>query len=149
MKKGFTVVELLVSIGILTVLFALTTINLTRLPSSASQSTSYNRLISDLRSQQTKAMVGYDSAETPIGSKPYGIHFENTSYILFAGSSYVGGTDYYAVELDPGLSFTNSGEDITFSTGNGETVPVIFSIVNDQINQIQEIKINKYGATYQ
>jgi prepilin-type N-terminal cleavage/methylation domain-containing protein len=148
MKKGFTLIELMVSIGILIILFTLTTINLTRLPSSTSQSTSYDKLLSDLRAQQTKAMIGYDPATPPVGGKSYGIHFESASYILFTGDSYAGGSDYYTVELDPGLSFDNSETDITFSPGSGDTTATTFSIVNDQLSQTKEIRINKYGATY-
>jgi prepilin-type N-terminal cleavage/methylation domain-containing protein len=148
MKKGFTVVELMVSIGILTVLFALTTINITRLPSSAAQSSSYDRLVSDLRGQQSRAMSGYNG-------ESYGIYFENTSYTLFTGTSYATGTEYFKVDLDPNLTFTSdtfSGAQVVFTAGSGDSGVTVgsdsVSITNSGTNDVKILKINKYGATY-
>ena len=148
-RQGFTVVELMVSMGILLILFALTTINLTRLPSSASQSSSYDRLVSDLRSQQTKSMTGYDSS-------PYGIHFENTSYTLFAGSDYTSDvSSYYVVALDPNLTFTDitfSNPQAVFEAGSGDIAGYLMgsdsvSITNTLTGEVKTLRLNKYGAT--
>lgn len=149
-SNGFTIVELLVSIGILTILFALTTINITRLPSSASQSSSYDRLVADLRSQQTKAMVGYNSAA-------YGVHFETTSYTIFTGSNYSSGdTNNYKVDLDPNLIFTDvkfPSSQVVFVAGSGDITGYVagsdsVSIANSLTGDIKILKLNKYGATY-
>lgn len=132
--KGFTVIELMVSMGILAILFALTMINLGRLPSSSSQAATIDVLTSDIRSQQTESMAG---------NLVSGIHFGTTSYTLTPSN--------FVVNLDPGLSFTDisfPGENLNFSAGSGETTAGSFSIVNDQINQTKVININKYGATY-
>lgn len=133
-NNGFTVVELMLSIGILAILFALTTINLGRLPSSSAQSAAFDVLISDIRSQQTQAMAG---------NTDFGIHFDSTSYTLTPSN--------FVVEMDPGISFSNvafPGGNLNFSAGSGEAVPGTFSIFNDQINQTTVVNINKYGATY-
>ncbi|QQG41731.1 MAG: type II secretion system protein [Candidatus Woesebacteria bacterium] len=133
-NNGFTVVELMLSIGILAILFALTTINLGRLPSSSAQSATIDVLISDIRAQQTQAMAG---------NIDFGIHFDSTSYTLTPSN--------FVVDLDPGISFSNVtflGGDLNFSAGSGETTSGAFSIVNDQINQTTVVNINKYGATY-
>ncbi len=142
---GFTVVELLVSMGILAILFALTTINLGRLPSANSQAAAIDILISDIRSQQTLAMSTNSS---------YGVHFESGSYTLFTGSSYSpGNPTNFSVNIDPGLAFVNitfPGNSIVLSPGSGEVVGGggSFTIENSQINQNQVVNINKYGATY-
>ncbi|KKQ92739.1 MAG: hypothetical protein UU16_C0034G0009 [Candidatus Woesebacteria bacterium GW2011_GWA2_40_7] len=133
-QRGFTVVELMLSVGILGILLALTTINLGRLPASSAQSAAYDVLINDIRSQQTQAMAGNIN---------FGIHFDSTSYTLTPSN--------FIVSLDPGLSFTDvtfPGGDLNFLAGSGETTPGTFSIFNDQINQTTVVNINKYGATY-
>ncbi|HKB88061.1 MAG TPA: type II secretion system protein [Patescibacteria group bacterium] len=129
--KGFTVIELMVSIGILAILFALTTINLGRLPSTTSQSAAIDTLISDIRGQQTQAMAGRTA---------YGIHFDANSYTLTPSN--------FVINLDPGLSFDNSGQNLTFAAGSGETTPMTFSVINSQVNKTTVININKYGASY-
>jgi prepilin-type N-terminal cleavage/methylation domain-containing protein len=150
--NGFTIIELMVSIGILAVLFALTTINITRLPSSASQSSSYDRLVSDLRGQQTKAMVGYNSVTGATGGSAYGVYFDVTanSYTLFAGLNYSGGTEYYTVDLDPNLTFTGitfPNSQVVFAIGSGDTASGSASITNSLTGEVKTLKLNKYGAT--
>jgi prepilin-type N-terminal cleavage/methylation domain-containing protein len=151
-RQGFTVVELMVSIGILTILFALTTINLTRLPSTTSQSSSYERLVSDLRGQQTKSMVGYNA-------ESYGVYFDTAvtpnKYVLFTGLNYSGGTEYYPVELDPYLTFTSvpPTPQVVFLPGSGDvsgltgTNTYSFTISDSLTGDPKAITINKYGAT--
>ena len=157
MKKGFTVVELLVSIGILMVLFALTTINLTGLPSSASQSSSYDRLVSDLRSQQTMAMIGYDAAVPPAGGVSYGVHFESNSYTVFTGLSYSSiNPSNFVVRLDPNLTFKDikfPGSQVVFETGTGDITGYVVgddsvSITDAVTGGIKTLRLNKHGATY-
>lgn len=154
-QRGFTLVELLVSIGILTILFALTTINLNRLPSSTSQSSSYDRLVTDLRGQQTKAMAGYNASS-------FGIHFENTSYTVFNGMAYSGSDPTnYKIDLDPNLSFTGSnfpadsgGSHVVFSAGTGDVSGLTgsntysVSISDSLTSEVKTVTINQYGATY-
>lgn len=144
-SRGFTVVELMVSMGILAILFALTTINLSRLPSSSSQSAAMDVLLGDIRSQQTHAMSN-DSG--------YGIHFESGSYTIFTGSTYsVSNPTDFVITLDPGITFTNvtfSGSAVIFSPGNGEIVGGggSFTLSNSQIGENKIVNLNKYGATY-
>ncbi len=153
MKKGFTIIELLVSIGILTILFALTTINITRLPSSASQSSSYDRLISDLRGQQTKAMAGFNPATGATTGSAFGVYFDATtnSYTLFTGSNYsAGDANNFKVDLDPNLTFTNitfPSSQVVFAAGSGDTVSGGASITNTLTGDVKILKLNIYGAT--
>ena len=140
--SGFTLIELMVSMGILLILFALTTINLTRLPSSASQSSSYDRLVSDLRGQQTKAMVGY-------GAETYGVHFESASYTLFTRTY---GTDNYTINLDPNITFTGvtfPNSQVVFASGSGDVIGATgsASISNSVTGEVKTLRLNRYGTT--
>lgn len=155
-QKGLTLIELLVAIGILLILFALTTINISRLPSSTSQSANYDLLVSDLRSQQTKAMTGYNSSQGATSGSAYGIHFEDTSYTLFKGTSYSSvDPNNFVVELDTNINFTGStfpadgsGSYVVFSAGSGDVLnPGSISISNDYTGEVKTLNINNYGAT--
>lgn len=155
-QKGLTLIELMVAIGILLILFALTTINLSRLPSSTSQSSGYDLLVSDLRNQQTEAMSGYQADSGASSTSPYGIHFESTSYTLFKGSVYsASDPSNFVVKLDPNLSFTGStfptdpsGSYVVFSAGSGDVVvPGKISISNSFTGETKELDLNLYGAT--
>ena len=133
-QSGFTIIELMVSIGILAIIFALSSINLSGLPQSSSQSAAIDTLLSDIRSQQTQAMASNVSS---------GIHFGTTNYTLTPSN--------FTVDLDPGITFSNvtfSGGNLIFAAGSGETTSGSFSLATDQVNITKVININKYGATY-
>lgn len=145
---GFTLIELIVAIAILVTLFAISTINISPLPSNTLQSTNQDLLVSDLRSQQTKAM-STDSA--------YGVHFETASYTLFEGDTYTQGlAENTVIDLDSGINFTNitfPNSILVFSAGTGDVANYTFGldsvdVVSTVTNKTTTIKINKYGATY-
>jgi prepilin-type N-terminal cleavage/methylation domain-containing protein len=146
--KGYTLIELLVSMGILAILFAITTINISPLPSNTVQTTNLDTLLSDIRSQQTQAMSSDAS---------YGVHFEAGSYTLFLGSTYTQGLSANSViSLDPGITFINvtfPSSVIVFSPGSGDITGYTagqdsFTINSTVTNKSTVIKINKYGASY-
>ncbi len=147
-QYGFTLVELLVSIAILAVLFAITTINISPLPSNTLQSANLDTLLSDIRSQQTWSMSDDSS---------YGIHFGTDSYTLFKGDTYVEGVSTNTViNFDSGIVFsevTFPNSVIVFSPGSGDITNYItgqdsFILASLATNKSTVIKINKYGATY-
>jgi len=146
--KGFTLVELLVSIGILAVIFAIVSLNISPVPSNSLLSASIDLLTSDIRAQQTLAMTNNSS---------YGVRLESDSYTLFKGSSYVqGSAGNFVVNLDSGIVITNitfPNSVIVFSPGNGDVSGYTgsqdgFTISSTTTNKSSVIKINKYGATY-
>jgi prepilin-type N-terminal cleavage/methylation domain-containing protein len=146
--RGFTLVELLVSMGILALIFGLSSVNISQLPSNTVQSTNLDTLKSDIRSQQTLSMSNDSS---------YGVHFESNSYTLFKGDSYTQGLNANTViSLDSGIVFTNttfSNSVVVFSPGTGDVSNYLagsdgFTIKSSGTNQATVVKINKYGATY-
>jgi prepilin-type N-terminal cleavage/methylation domain-containing protein len=147
-SAGYTLIELLVSIGILVILFALTIINLSPLPSNTLQSTDLDTLLADIRSQQTQAMSNDSS---------YGVHLESGSYTLFKGSSYSQGlTSNTVINLDSGIVFSNvtfPNSRIVFSPGSGDVAGYAagadsFTLLSNVTNKLSVIRIDKYGATY-
>lgn len=145
---GFTIVELMVSMGILAVIFAISTINLSTIIPNTSQSTSFDTLLNDIKAQQTKAMSGNTS---------FGVHFESDKYTLFQGDTYVSGnSSNFDMAMDPTVRITNinfPGAQIVFLAGSGDISGFVagndnFSLSNTQTNLVTTIRINKYGATY-
>jgi prepilin-type N-terminal cleavage/methylation domain-containing protein len=148
LKSGFTIVELLISIGILLLLFAIATINISPLPSNTYQAANLDVLINDIRSQQTMAMADDSS---------YGVHFESGSYTLFKGSSYImGASGNFIVNLDGPNNFTNvtlPNSSIIFSANSGDVAGYSsgtdsFTLSNSSTNKSTTVHVNKYGATY-
>jgi prepilin-type N-terminal cleavage/methylation domain-containing protein len=153
MKKdgGFTLVELMIVIGIILILFGLSWINFTSLPSRATLQTDSVALINDLRSQQMLAMTG-DTGVGGTQSDYYGIHFETTTYTLFKGDTYTpGASGNFTIDLgNANLSFTGvsfSGNVIIFTKGSGEMASGQFSITDALSGTVKTTKLNKYGAT--
>ncbi len=104
LKTGFTLLELMLTLSILAVLFALTVVNLTNIIPKANTRSAAEVLVADLREQQMKAMSGYEAVTG--GASDYGIFFETDQYTLFTGSSYVEGhQENFVVTLENGLEF--------------------------------------------
>lgn len=150
LERGFTLVELTIVIGIVLILFGLSWINFTSLPSRATLQTDSVALINDLKSQQMLAMTG-DTGGSGVESD-YGIHFESGSYTLFKGNTYTpGASGNFSVDLgNANLSFTNitfPNSIIVFAKGSGEMAPGEVSITDALTGNVKTIKLNKYGAT--
>lgn len=150
-QKGFTIPELLIVMGILAILFGFTTPNLLHFRQRAVINTTVDTLITDLKNQQTKAMVG-DTEGSGIISD-YGVYFETNKYTLFRGSSYDPlASSNFSIDLDPSQTFSSNVPDssIIFSKGSGETDLVSGSdtvTLTDSTNGDQKtIQINLYGA---
>jgi len=152
-QQGFTLVELIVVITILSILIGYVTINLTGARNSASIETTSISLLTDIKAQQIKAMTGETQGGTTNDS--YGIHFELNRYILFQGDTYSSSDPTnIAIDLDAPLEFSSinlPSPNIVFSNISGEVLDhnstqdtVILYNPND--NAQKNIEINKYGA---
>jgi prepilin-type N-terminal cleavage/methylation domain-containing protein len=148
MKKGFTITELVIVMGLLTILFSLGSVTLLNSYRKPVQQSITNILTSDLRAQETKAMT--DDAY-------YGIYFGTSSYTLFKGASYnEASASNFIVNLDEGYQFTTvtfPGSQIVFSPISGEVANWVagtdtLSIKDSSNSIVGSLKINKYGATY-
>lgn len=152
-QKGFVFSEVIIIIGIIGILFGLVTINLFKLQTSSSLNTTVTALVSDLKSQQLKAMVG--ETEGRQAADNYGIYFDFNRYVLFHGLSYTEGEPTnFKVSLDRNLQFTNitfPSSSIVFLKGSGEVLgfaaeknTITLKSLGD--NKQKTITINKYGV---
>ncbi|EKD64583.1 MAG: hypothetical protein ACD_50C00342G0003 [uncultured bacterium] len=152
-QKGFTLPELLLVMGILTILFGFITINLLNFRQKSVLNTTVDTVVSDLKSQQNKAMVGDTQGSGTISD--YGVYFESDRYILFRGSSYNPlEPSNFSIDLDPSHTFSDidvPSSSIIFEKGSGQmtgwTAATDTVTLTDSTNGNQKIiQINIYGA---
>jgi prepilin-type N-terminal cleavage/methylation domain-containing protein len=121
MAQGFTLIEVLLVMGILAVLGGLTTMNLIQPQKTVSLDGTLAAVVADLKSQQIKAMGGDEVSGST--AQPHGIYVQSDRYTLFKGTTYSAvDTDNFVVMMDAGttLATTNmpSGQ-MTFTKGTG------------------------------
>jgi prepilin-type N-terminal cleavage/methylation domain-containing protein len=154
-KKGFTLVEISVVLGIIAVMVTYSVINLSTVQHTAYLSTTIDTFVSDLKQQQLKAMVG--DTEGRGANDYYGVYFGTTDYALFHGSTYVAGSSNPVIPLTTSVQFTNvtfPQSQIVFNKGSGEIVG--FAVGSNTItlrniitNEQKTITINRYGVITQ
>lgn len=121
-QDGATLVELIVIMAVVGILARVVTLNLFQGQQRASLTVTRDLLVSDIRKQQHRAMVGMTS--TPGVYLDYSIRFEAQRYILYPGVVYDSSNAANEVTvLEPVLQFDPidvSNGTITFSRVSGE-----------------------------
>ncbi len=155
-SKGFTLVELLISISIFAILIGVITLNLNTAQRNATISTTLETLITDLNQQRIKAMVGDTEGRSSLTN--YGLHFDNVSYTIFNGTYSVSDTANFLISLPSvqTISTTFPSSQIIFAKGTGEVSCFVdatcgsgtntITITDTTNNQQKVITINRYGA---
>jgi prepilin-type N-terminal cleavage/methylation domain-containing protein len=151
-KKGATIIELLLVLAVLSILSGFVVINLGRITRTTSVLSSSEVLLSDVRTQQEKAMNGAgDGTE----NTSFGIFFETDKYTLFRGTAYSASEPTnIVINLPEDINFVNitfpqstvvfnatSGEISGFSAGNNTV-----SLVNTTGGEQKAIRFNRYGV---
>src|SRR5258708_9123759 len=85
-SSGFTLVELMITMGVFIILIAIATPNLLGARNQVQVNTGVQTVIADIKNQQLRSMLGETQGRTTTDT--YGIHFETTTYTLFHGASY-------------------------------------------------------------
>ena len=152
-QAGFTIIELLLTLGIIALLSTFTTVALIRPQIKASVDTTATTLVADVKQQQLKAMVG--DSEDLASSQTFGIYFEGNRYTLFRGSTYVAGDpNNFIVNLDTNINITDItflGNTLVFNKRSGEVAGFLPGqnslVVKSTISSEQKtVTINRYGA---
>src|SRR3989338_2423261 len=104
--KGFTLIELLVVLSFFASFFGLATVRLLSSVQKTTSTATLTTLISDIKSQQIKAMTG-DTQGTGLNNN-YGIYFGNNQYTLFTGVYSSGNAFNFSIPLGGNLQFINS-----------------------------------------
>ncbi len=92
--------------GIISILFGTIVVNLLNSKHAADVASIAQTLVSDLKEQQLKAMLGVSGGRTYADN--YGIYFQPSSYTLFHGASYSAMDNAnFIVTLDSNATFSN------------------------------------------
>lgn len=149
-QAGFTLVEALVTTGIIVVLFALSTVSLGQPQDSTDTNNAVDTLLNDLKAQQIAAMAGTTGSTST--QQPAGIYVQSNQYTLFTGSSYSAGDSYNYVYTAPtGVTFSTTlpGGIVLFSKGVGDVSGFTagsntITVTTNGVTKV--ITINRLGA---
>lgn len=150
-QSGFTLIELVVVMGILLMLFGFVSFNLVGVQRITSVTGTSDVIVSDISMQQTKAMLGAGSSS----GNSYGIYFESDKYTLFKGVSYnASDPENFTIFLDPGIIFSNitlPANSLIFEPTSGEVSGFIngqntIKLEDTQGSKTITLTINRYGV---
>ena len=145
-SRGFTLMELIIIMGLLASLFVFSSINLLRPQRSSSLEVTLTQVVADLRHQQLKAMTGEN------GGGDFGVYFETGSYYLFSGSSYTPGDPANSqVDLESTLQFSavSVPNPLVFQAGSGDAPPGALVLGHADGSLIHTLNFNHHGVVTQ
>lgn len=152
---GYTIVELLVTMGIMLALFGIGTISLSNIQTKSTLSSTVNTFMSDFKDQQIRAMTGEAGSSVALAGDDYGIHFDTNSYTLFKGIYDASSSSNYVVNLPGNVEITSSfsSPEVKFQNGSGEVPGDCGNPLSCQItikstidNSAKTLKVNIYGV---
>lgn len=155
-QKGFSLIEIVIVVGISLMLFGAITFNLLRVQGNTSAESNLDKLVSDIRAQQGKAMTGATEGRT--SSDNYGIYFQPDQYVLFHGAAYnQAEPSNFTVELPDDIeiqSTTLPGNTLIFSQLSGEMIGFsetenTITIRSINTNEQTSVILNRYGVIEQ
>jgi type II secretory pathway pseudopilin PulG len=150
---GFTMIELVIILTLLGALYGLISINLLGSSQKATLASTVDVFISDVRSQQLKAMLG--DTEGRQRADAYGVLLLQDKYILFHGPSYSPADPAnYTVTLPANIFIQQTlfpNGELIFASGSGEIVnysPAANSLIIKNITNADQrlIKFNRFGT---
>jgi len=152
---GFTLIEILVVIGIISTIFMLSTLAVLNIQKTQLLENNAWAVVSLLRQAQNQALngVSVDGAN----QTNFGVHFDSSTgeYILFRGDNFNPGDSYNFVQnLPSGLSFNltlPSGNNVVFNkitgrVGNYNNLRHFIRIRDDNTGNEITIDFNQQGA---
>ncbi len=151
-QSGFTLIELILVMGIVAVLYGISSVSLSRLiPRVAVRSTA-ETLRSELRLLQARAMQG--DVGIVAGPSAFGVFFAADRYTFFEGSSYVPGAQGNVetiMEEAVSISTELPSNILVFQHGSGEVVGFMsgqdtITISNVESGESAGFTVNQYGV---
>lgn len=151
-SKGYTLFELLISLGILGIIASLGFIYLSNYRRTTSLESEANKLVSYLRQTQNKAIAGDNFSNWGIAMfNPLG---EGGDYYVVFEDAYSAASTTNTIYLNKSVSFNipadNSSTTITFQRINGNTSSTTISLIsNGDSSLIKTFSVNSLGQIIQ
>lgn len=150
-QKGITIIEVILVTALVLTLLVFALLRLPN-PQSTQVSTALTTLVSDIKNQQTKAMVG-DTEGRGVPDN-YSIYIQANKYTLFHGATFSSSDpSNFPLAAENGYQFstTFAGGTIVFATSSGEIQnfnPAQNSVTyrNVETGQQKTLLFNKYGT---
>jgi type II secretory pathway pseudopilin PulG len=120
-RSGFTIIEVLIIVGLFMILVGIGTINTSRTAQTVSLQSVYDEVVAAVGAQQLYAMTG--RAASSGTNTSYGVRFEPDQYILFAGSYVAGDSANVVTQLPPNMSFSTidvPSQVVIYATESGQ-----------------------------
>ena len=118
-RKGFTLIEILVTASILAILMLIMVASFRLFSGQVTLDTTSQQIISVLELARTQTLASKDESQ-------YGVHFENSKYVLFKGGTYSAidpNNKEYSLSSSEIYDITLSGGvDVVFARVRGSTV---------------------------
>jgi len=152
---GFTLIEVLVVLGIFILFLGFLTINIMNIEPKTSLKLDTSTVIADIKKQQLRAMTGDSFNNQPLA---FGIFLESNRYTLFGGSTYQAGNPGNSVIALPDntliQNITFPGSVIVFLQNSGVINNFVngantFAIRNSITNDVKTVTFNKLGTVVQ
>ncbi len=150
-QLGFSLMEIIVVIGVFTTLFGVVMINMLGSVQKATLQSSITELLANLKQQQLQAMTLVAASGT---TASYGIYFGTNTYTLFRGDTYqAGNSSNFTVSLGDNVILSSvllPNTSVVFQRMNGEIASYnssldTITIKNTQTNEQKTLELNRYG----
>lgn len=116
-KNAFTIIEVLVVMGIMVVILSISYVSLIKPQVSVTTESQTLTLLNDLKSTQLKAMTSDNNS--------YGVYFNNNSYTIFEGTS-------YNASLPSNITY-NLNSSVEFTSVNLPSNQIVFNALNGEV----------------
>jgi prepilin-type N-terminal cleavage/methylation domain-containing protein len=149
-QTGFTLIELMIVLGLVATLFALSSVSLGRQMEVASLATTAEQLTADIKNQQMLAMSGAQGSSGEPQSR--GLYIQPEKYVLFSGEAYDPDDDSnFSISNGQGVELSTDlpGSQLVFRTGDGQAEgfsQTEYTITLSNSDGSKVISINRLGA---
>ena len=149
--RGFSLIELVISIAVISIIAATATLNLTNYRKTIALESAAESIIGELRLTQNKAASGEDGNKDGQADN-WGVRFSNSTndkYEIFYGNSYNPANVVETIYLPSSIVFTDPSDslskEVVFTKTSGTTTAASLTIATRDNSQTKTITIDKNG----